>query len=148
MPDNRTILSILLVGTFCTCVCAVAPDAWGGVLPPEMAGDPAVLTRKQWVPERRNTVGRGTDNPCSLPSAMRPPACDWWIVHRYARSNGSTEPRQDRDNIDTRRSPLALSYLLGLPRTFTSRRPAAQRPVYFRRGVWSPRTETGVDFAE
>ncbi|KAI8492388.1 receptor antagonist [Branchiostoma belcheri] len=70
MPDNRTILSILLVGTFCTCVCAVAPDAWGGVLPPEMAGDPAVLTRKQWVPERRNTF-TGTPGATGQPNRAK-----------------------------------------------------------------------------
>ncbi|XP_066300718.1 uncharacterized protein [Branchiostoma lanceolatum] len=132
MIDNRTILNILILGTFCTCICAVVPDAWGAALPPEMAGDPAAFTRKQWVEERRNTVGRVVENPCSLPSAVRPPACDWWLVHRYARSPRS---HQERDNIYTPRSSPAFSYLLGGPRHVSSRRPTAQRPAYFRSGV-------------
>ncbi|CAH1241347.1 Hypp6352 [Branchiostoma lanceolatum] len=95
MIDNRTILNILILGTFCTCICAVVPGAWGAALPPEMAGDPAAFTRKQWVQERRNTVGRVVENPCSLPSAVRPPACDWWLVHRYARSPRSHQERDE-----------------------------------------------------
>ncbi|XP_035658010.1 uncharacterized protein LOC118403406 [Branchiostoma floridae] len=132
MLNNRTILTILVIGTFYTCTWAVVPDAWGAALPPEMAG---ALTRKQWVQDRRNTMGREVENPCALPSAVRPPACDWWLVHRYARSFEEPEVRQDRDSIGAQRSSLALGYLLGLPSRVPSRRATAQRPVYFRRGL-------------